>query len=150
VRSSATRSFRGTPTAALVAFALVVVVAFAVDRSTALLSDETETVRRTYEVISRLDLLEDALGDAENARRGYALTGDAAYVQAFDDARTRAERLRGEVRTRTKDNESHQRRLDRVERLLTERMAALDAAIKARGATLDAEREARVTNASAP
>ena len=127
MKSSATRPFRGTPAAALIAFVLIVVVAIAVDRSTTLLADEAASVRHTYEVILRLDLLEDALGDAENARRGHALTGDASYLKAFEDARARIDRLRAEVRAQTSDNDAQQRRLDRIDALMNLRLGRLDA-----------------------
>lgn len=140
-----TADARGAGTAAAIALLLIGLVAVFVERTAAELQDAMANVQHTHEVIARLQRLDASLGDSENARRGYALTSDATFVEEYESARARVRVLRNELRELIRDNPDQQRRMDELDGAFDARLAALERAISASRAGADDERDAQAT-----
>jgi PAS domain S-box-containing protein len=85
----------------------------------------------SYQVRDALSTLLADVEDAESDARGYALTGDGAYLAAFDTARVAVADDATTLRTLTADNPAQQRNLDglapQLDRTLTDLQASIDA-----------------------
>jgi signal transduction histidine kinase len=115
-------------------------------RSTSSLVNNVVWVDHTHRVIESLNDLARNLSEATNARRGFALTGDALQLEKY----ARAVRELGDagrrVRALTSDNPRQQSRLDGLEPALANRVARLDAALQFRRTHgFEPDREARET-----
>lgn len=140
-----TSEARGARVAAAIALLLLVILGVFVERTTVDLRSAIEDVQHTHEVISRLYRLDDALGDAENARRAHALTADAAFVTDYEGARGRVQALRSEIRELTRDNVDQQLRMNELDAAIDVRMSALESAIAAQRGGADSEHAAAAT-----
>ena len=69
---------------------------------------------------------------AEDAERGYLITGDPQILDAHAAALRNVPVQVGEVRALTQDNPAQQQRLDRLERLIEQRLGLLAEVIKSR------------------
>jgi PAS domain S-box-containing protein len=114
---------------ALTIIALVAVVAY---RTTAEQMENTVWVEHTYQVISTLDELGEALAGMQSARRGFALTADDDQAALFAKAADRLEFARNTLRTLTSDNPSQTQRIDRLEPLFAQSRSIQEAAIDER------------------
>ena len=99
---------------ALAIFAIVGTVAY---RSTTELVEASELRQHTYEVLSRLAETELLAGDAQNGAHGYAITNDERYLDLYQPALVRTDKVIQEIRKLTEDNPRQQRRLDALEPL---------------------------------
>jgi CHASE3 domain sensor protein len=109
---------------ALGIFGVVVALGIA---STLALVNSARWVAHTHQVIESLDALTLGIAEATGARRAFSLTGDRELLARYAEA-TRAFRdAESRVRVLTADNLSQQHRLDRLEPLLAEHEARLDA-----------------------
>ena len=88
--------------------------------------EAADSVTHTHLVIEGLETLRAEVLRAENARRGYALTGDPSFVPRFAAARDGLQKNLGAVRTLTADNALQQKRLDELEPLIQQRMELLE------------------------
>jgi CHASE3 domain sensor protein len=79
----------------------------------------------TLEVEDQLHEALAALGDAESAQRGFLLSRDTVYLSPSIQAGDTARQLLGSLRKLTADNAGQQRRLDTLDRLVTDRLALL-------------------------
>jgi PAS domain S-box-containing protein len=89
-------------------------------------AEAADSVTHTHVVIEGLATLRTDVLRAENARRGYALTGDLSFVAHFSSAREDLDRNLGAIRMLTADNASQQQRLDELETLIRKRMELLE------------------------
>jgi len=108
-------------------FSLAVVIFLIVGavshQSTTQLVAASELRRQAYEVLSELDDLLSLMQDIQIGQRGYALTGEESYLAPYQTALGNIDaRVQG-VRTLTRDNPRHQRRIDALERLIDDRLA---------------------------
>jgi len=74
----------------------------------------------------------------ESAARGFALTGDPAFLSALKESVASANQHEREMRRLTADNPRQQRRLDQYETLLAQHSAALDELVNRRRSLGDA------------
>jgi diguanylate cyclase (GGDEF)-like protein/PAS domain S-box-containing protein len=77
-------------------------------------------VAHTHEVRTAIRGLAADLNELESQRRGYAITGDVAFVERHDDVRAAARAGLGRVRALTTDSPTQQARLDGLDRLVGE------------------------------
>lgn len=89
-------------------------------------------VSHTHEVLESMDHLVAYLSDAENAKRGYVLSGQDRYLFHFQTATTRAERALHDLRELVRDNPGQTAAGDRIESLVHKRMDILSQSIRAR------------------
>lgn len=88
----------------------------------------------TNEILLKLQSLYSELRSAESGARGYLITGDDAYLEPYHTAQVELPRLVGSLRELVSGNPREQRRLDRLEQLITERYRILDRGIDTRRA----------------
>jgi PAS domain S-box-containing protein len=89
-------------------------------------------VDHTREVITQNQKLLADIKDAESNERGYIITGEEAYLPAYEAAaRDIAPRL-SNLQQLTRDNPAHQARLNRLQELIDERTAILNTALQQR------------------
>jgi signal transduction histidine kinase len=101
-------------------------------RSTSALVNGSVWVDHTHRVIESLDDLARNLSEATNARRGFALTGDALQLDKYARAVRELGDAARRVRALTSDNPRQQNRLDALEPALANRVVRLDAALQHR------------------
>jgi signal transduction histidine kinase len=94
--------------------------------------DDVFWVTHTHVVLENLDGVEAATLGAETSQRGFLLTGDASYLETYNDAIATAHQGLHEIRTLTADNPVQQRALDQIEPLINARIAVLDEVIAIR------------------
>jgi len=63
--------------------------------------------------------------DAETGQRGYLLSGKASYLEPYNGAYQQALQLTGELTRLTADNPRQQQNIDRIEKVLLQRLAIL-------------------------
>jgi methyl-accepting chemotaxis protein len=75
-------------------------------------SESDLKVRRTYEVLEKLQGLLAAMQAVESSARGYLLAGDESFLEAYRASRAKTEKAQALVRSLTADNPGQQQRLD--------------------------------------
>jgi len=116
---------------ALAVFLVVGVVSY---HSVRQLTETASWVAHTHRVLETLESTFVGLTKAESGERGYILTGDERYLEDYQDPRTAIAREIKTLRELTQDNANQQRRLDRLEPLIANRLTVLQEAIDARRA----------------
>jgi PAS domain S-box-containing protein len=114
----------------VLSLALVVGAAVLSLRSLAEQGEAAEMVTHTHVVIEGLESLRAAVLKAEDARRGYVLTGDRGFLERFSMAREELQKQQGALRTLTADNPSQQKRLDEIEPLIHKRTIQLEESLQ--------------------
>jgi len=103
--------------------------------------DAEHWVEHTYQVLSAAGSVRSSVERAETSQRGYLLTGDEQYRQAYRAAVASARQAQAALRHLTLDNPAQQERLDELDRLVGIRLDLL-------AKTLAASRIEGVTAAS--
>ncbi len=110
------------------AFALAVGVLLAIAaasyQSVTSLAETGQWIGHTHEVLAAIDAVASAATTAEAGTRGYALTGEERFLETYRAGARGAEASLGVLRRLTADNPAEQRRVDRLEPLLREHLAA--------------------------
>lgn len=114
------------------ALACLVVIGMVSYLSVARLRENTARVEHTHEVLSGLELLLATVTDSETAERGYVITGNASYLEPYQQAIAVVDGQTRHLRELTADNRSQQQQVDAVVALVTERLANLRAVIELR------------------
>jgi CHASE3 domain sensor protein len=91
-------------------------------------------VAHTEAVLIACDSTLADIHDAEAGQRGYLLTGDRDDLAPYDAGRRGLASDTARLRVLTQDNPTQQRRLDTLERLLSDRVALMDSTIRLRAA----------------
>jgi methyl-accepting chemotaxis protein len=112
--------------------ALLVVIGTVAYRSLVELDENNRLVTHSHEVLGSLDVLLNALTDAETGQRGYIIVGRDEFLQPHRDALDVIAREVQRVRSLTADNASQQQRIDRLEPLVADRLAVLQRGIDQR------------------
>ena len=97
----------------------------------------------THEVLAAIDAVAATATTAEAGTRGYALTGEERFLEAYRSGARGVDMGVATLRRLTADNSAEQRRLDRLEPLLREHLARLADTVAIRrdqGAAAAAER----------
>ncbi|MCC5608390.1 response regulator [Nostoc sp. CHAB 5834] len=101
----------------------------------------------TYQVLSQLEDLNLQLTNAETGQRGYIITGEQRYLEPYNAAIQVLNQKVKELQRLTADNPNQQNRLDILQPLLTERMAAMKDVIELRQSQgLEASQKAVLTD----
>lgn len=129
------------------AFALAVGVLLAIAaasyQSVTSLAETGQWIGHTHDVLAAIDAVASAATTAEAGTRGYALTGEERFLEAYLAGARSAEASLAALRRLTADNPPEQGRVDRLEPLLRERLARLAGTVAIRreqGGTAAAER----------
>jgi signal transduction histidine kinase len=119
----------------LIAVSVITLVLVARDR------DYTGWVNHTYEVEHQLSEFRTQLERTETAERGFLLTGDVAYLDAYERSAEQLPKLAGVLSQLTHDNPVEIRNVallqDLLRQVLTRQQAALEAVRGAAGQAVD-------------
>jgi len=94
--------------------------------------DASAWVSHTHEVLKEINAAAAGLADLEGGQRGFIITGDEPMLRIRADEKAAVLRNIAEMRRLTSDNPSQQKRLSRLEPLVTQRIAFGDRTIAAR------------------
>ncbi|HEV8060018.1 MAG TPA: CHASE3 domain-containing protein [Gemmataceae bacterium] len=86
----------------------------------------------THEVLTQIGETLSLLKDAETGQRGYLITGEATYLQPYENAAGGIHERSNRLRELTADNANQQTRVDRLERLIVERFDELNLTVALR------------------
>ncbi|MGL6283584.1 MAG: PAS domain-containing protein, partial [Microcoleaceae cyanobacterium] len=86
------------------------------------LSGSRELIQHTYQVIESLIKIREGVKDVERFRRGYLLTNNIAYLQAFDTNITKTHQALQDFRILTKDNSLQQEQVSELYDLINIRL----------------------------
>ncbi|MER3494980.1 MAG: two-component system sensor histidine kinase/response regulator, partial [Mastigocladus sp. ERB_26_2] len=103
---------------------MIVVLGIISYRTTNNLIDNFRLQARTYEVIDEIDDLLSQIKDAETAQRGYLITGEKRYLEPYNNALPNIKQSLKVLHKLTADNPQQQIRLDNLEPIIDERLAA--------------------------
>ncbi len=96
--------------------------------------DESDRwIGHTREVLIELERALSTLKDAETGQRGYLLTGEAHYLEPFQDASARMDGILDRLAALTSDNPSQQGRIAELKRLKAAKMEELRQTVALRG-----------------
>jgi PAS domain S-box-containing protein len=108
-------------------------------------------VDHTYEVLAELGSLRATVTDAQSARRGFVLTGDAASFRQFEDAAAAAAAKLDRLRYLTLDNPVQVRQIADLRPVITMRLAQMrQTMVERRANGFDATRQAELTEQGRP
>ena len=106
-----------------VALGLFVIAAVALSFNLARLKASFAWVEHTNEVLRNIAATERALLEAESAERGYLLTGETTYLDAYNRARTAIPGLLQFLKQSVSDNPDQTQRLGELEQSIQARLA---------------------------
>lgn len=107
------------------AVGLLLAIAAVSYQSMTSLSEAVRAVDHSHEVLAAIEALAAAIGTAETGTRGHALTGEESFVDSYQHGVRGADAAVATLRGLTADNPEQQRRLQRLDPLLRERLARL-------------------------
>jgi len=115
-------------------------------RSLAEQGEDARWVAHTHVVIEELETLRAEVLKAENARRGYVLTGDNRFRARFSAARDELQKTLGSLRTLTADNREQQKKTAELQPLVQRRLELLELSVSSpRSAQLEERGQAAYT-----
>ncbi len=114
---------------ALMLFLIVGVITF---RNTTMLVQTSDWVSHTYEVIEHVKTVRSELKDLETGQRGFLLTGQNSYLEPYISGKIELSDAMQDLREKTMDNQSQQRRLDLLEPIIEQKINELEKAINIR------------------
>jgi len=103
------------------ALAILIVIGAVAYRGIAKLTDTSDWVDHTHQVLGTLESVLATMTNAETGQRGYVLTGEDKYLEPFNAAQGAIESELKALRELTRDNANQQRRLDLLEPLINGR-----------------------------
>jgi PAS domain S-box-containing protein len=104
------------------ALAILLVVGGFSYRSIVVSSESDRWVRHTHEVLENLQELQLAMETVASSIRGYVLTGEESYLDAYRAGRLSLEQHAAAIGNLTVDNPEQQRKIPVLERLAAERL----------------------------
>ncbi len=116
------------------AFAIVLAILVGIGITSYLMSDRfatsEESVIHTHEVISELKSLSGNLTRAQDARRGFVITGDRTLLIDYDEAIQELPKYLKRLQALMADNSTQQQRLAQLQPLIAEKLANWNASIQ--------------------
>jgi len=114
--------------------ALLVVNAALTYRNTHQLNEDVNWLSHTNEVLDLTNGVLLALVDAETGERGFVITGEDSYLEPYDNALNRLDRLMTTLKDKTQDNPSQQGRIESLETMTDRRIDLLKRGVELRRA----------------
>jgi PAS domain S-box-containing protein len=131
VRTTGRRSI-GWLIGVFVSIALTVALSFFSNLSFQKLSDASQQLERTNQILLQIERLTSQLRDAELQQRGYLVTGDERFLEAYGRASSAVAQSMSRARQLTSDDADQQGRLRRLEPLIAARLGLLEQMIELR------------------
>jgi PAS domain S-box-containing protein len=128
-RARAGKGLRWETIGLAIAIAASTGVATTAYRTTQALTDTTLEVDRTHRTIEALDEVLNSAGAAANARRTFLFGGEGAELERFDASSSTARDALAEAHALASGNADLSSRIDRVESLVDQRLAALEESV---------------------
>jgi signal transduction histidine kinase len=107
-----------------IALAILILVGVLSYRSMLHSDEDRQWVTHTHQVLEKLDAVLTNMLDIETGARGYVLTGDASYLEPYNNALEQVRQNVKNVRELTADNPVQQRALDPLEPMISARVEA--------------------------
>jgi methyl-accepting chemotaxis protein len=104
------------------ALAILLAIGISSYRNTTSMIDATNWKSHTYEVIADLESLLSIIRDGETGERGYIITGQAQFLEPYDDAVKAIGPALNELVNLTRDNPTQQRQLEALKPLIKLRL----------------------------
>ncbi len=120
--NTASRSDRKVQLAFGAAILTLLVVGAMSYRGTIVSGESDRLVRHTHEVLENLQDVLSAMENVESGDRGFALTGNASYLESYRASAASARQSEATVRSLTADNPAQQRQLSELEELAAEKV----------------------------
>ncbi len=115
-----------------IGLAVTAAIGLATFVSGARLREHMERVGQTYEVIATLRELTALMTSAQNAQRGFTITGEARYLSEHETAARQLQATVARLRLLTGGHAARQADLDRMEPMLRQRLEASSAVLALR------------------
>lgn len=113
------------------ALCLLITIAFISYQSTTNFAASARLVNHTHKVISELDAIYASLKDGETVERGYLITGDESFLQAYHNAVLEIPKHFGLLISLTNDNPPQQKNIILLQAIVAKRLLDLQSAIAA-------------------
>jgi len=113
----------------LLALGLLVILAVAGYFSGRRYLDASEWVTHTFEVTEAIEQVLASTRDVEAAQRGFLLSGDAAFLEPYEQARVALPQQLRHLRSLPRNNAGQQRRIDRLEQAIASKVAFAEATV---------------------
>ena len=110
--------------------------------------EDGQWVTHTHMVLEKLDDIQTSVLDAETAERGYLIAAEDWYLSPFETGRDHANEEVAQIRELTADNLNERRALDRLEPLITAKLANMEGNLRSRNEKGWATRAAPVREGS--
>lgn len=91
-----------------------------------------QLVNHTHTVIKKLDDVISVLKDAETGQRGFLLTGETDFLEPYNGAFDRVDKLINETKSLTADNSTVQESIEQLRELVAKRMVVLQTLLEQR------------------
>lgn len=111
---------------------VVLIVGWASFQSSSHLLKTNQSVAHTYQVLAKVSEVFSKLQDAETSSRGYVISGEDRYLQPYQSSLTTIDDSLKELKDLTKDNPNQQKRLEKLNPLVSERLAIVKEGIELR------------------
>jgi methyl-accepting chemotaxis protein len=127
--------------------AILVVIGITSYQSTSKFIDNSESTIHTYKVLTILENVLSLLKDAETGQRGFIITGKDSYLDPYQNVSLKIHGEIEELKKLTSDNLNQQRRLDKLDPLIKNKLAELQETIELRrGQGFEPAREVVITD----
>ncbi|MGL4465550.1 MAG: CHASE3 domain-containing protein, partial [Planctomycetia bacterium] len=120
--------------AAAAALVLIAANGWSTARSLNVLAENDRKVARTHQVLTQIETVLSTLVDAESNQRAYVLTGEAEFLDPYDDAVATIDRQVWELRQLTADDADQQERVSVLRASIAENLAEMRRTIARRQA----------------
>jgi methyl-accepting chemotaxis protein len=114
------------------AFLLLLGIGAVAYRSIGSLTNVSQLVTHTHQVLEHVAEVLSLLKDAETGQRGYIITGDENFLEPYQTGITGVHTLVKELRELTADNQNQQKRIDQIEPLIAAKLDELKQTIDLR------------------
>ena len=126
-------TFKSTVSAGFgIGLAILIVVGVLSFRSMIQNGQDRSWVTHTHLALEQLDAVLTNVLDAETGQRGYIITGEEAYLEPYNDARSHAQQNVADLRALTADNPDQQHALNNLEPLIATMFTTLQERIEIR------------------
>ena len=96
------------------------------------LTKSSYLVTRAHATLEHIERVLSVLKDAETGQRGFVITGDESFLEPYTGALTDLPKVIKELRELVRDEPDHQRRLDELEPLVSQKLGELKRTIDLR------------------
>lgn len=116
-------------------FALMAAIGAVAYQSIGTLTTTSVWVEHTHQVLGQIAEVLSLLTDAETGVRGFVITGDARFLEPYQEATASLDKAVKALRALTAANQNQQKRLDKIEPIISAKLSVMTRNIDTRKAT---------------